>query len=118
MFRTIMKGKIHRATVTQSNVDYMGSISIDSDLLEACDILHNERVQVINLETGARLETYAIPAEKGSGVIGMNGGAAHHAKVGDKILIMSYMLMETKDAVSFNPKVIFVNDKNKVVDKK
>ena len=118
MFRTILKAKIHGATVTQSNVDYIGSITIDPDLLEACDIIANEKVQVVNLETGARLETYVIVGEKGSGIIGINGGAAYHAKEGEKVLIMSYVLMEMKDAVSFKPKILFVNKNNKVTNKK
>ncbi|MFH1479311.1 MAG: aspartate 1-decarboxylase [Candidatus Omnitrophota bacterium] len=118
MFRTLLKSKIHQVTVTESNLQYKGSITIDPDLMDASDILPNEKVQVVNINNGARLETYVIPGKKGSGIIGMNGGAARHAVKGDKVLIMSYVLLETKDALSFSPKVIFVNDENKIVGKK
>jgi len=118
MFRTILKAKIHRAGVTQTNLDYSGSITIDSEILEAADIIPNEKVQVVNLNNATRIETYVIPGERGSGIIGMNGGAAKCAAVGDKLLIMSYVLLETKDAVSYKPKIVFLGDKNKAVAKK
>jgi len=118
MFRTILKSKIHGARVTEANVDYTGSITIDTALLEAVDIIANEKVQIVNLNNGKRLETYVIPGEKGSGIIAMNGGAALHAKVEDKLLIMSYIQIETKDAISYSPKVIFTDDKNKITGKK
>jgi len=118
MLRTILKSKIQSPVVTQTNLKYKGSITVDSDVLDAADIIANEKVQVVNLNNGTRIETYVIPGQKRSGVIGMNGGAARHAAVGDKLLIMSYVLMETKDAVGYNPKIIFVDDNNKIVDKK
>ncbi len=118
MLRTFLKSKIQKAKVTETNVEYSGSVTIDSEILEESDILVNERVQVVNLENGSRLETYAIAGDKGSGVIGMNGGAAKHAAVGDRLLIMSYILMETKNALAYTPKVIYLNDKNKVIGKK
>ena len=118
MFRTILKSKIHGAKVTESNLEYKGSITIDSTILEAIDIIPNEKVQVVNLSNGSRLETYVIPGEKDSGKIGMNGGAARLSAVGDRLLIMSYALMETKDTVGYAPKVAFLDDKNKIVDKK
>lgn len=118
MFRTILKSKIHGARVKQSNVDYEGSISIDPKLMDAVDVINNEKVQVVNLNNGSRIETYAIPGDSGSGVIGMNGGAALHAKVGDKLLIMSYIQIETKDALSYKPKIVFLDDNNKIIDRK
>ena len=118
MFRTIHKSKIQGAIVTEANLEYVGSITIDEDLLNAADIIPNERVQIVNLNNGSRLETYVISGKKGSGVICMNGGTARWAVVGDRILIISYAMMETKDAVAFKPKVIFVNEKNKIVSRK
>ncbi|MCX5692872.1 MAG: aspartate 1-decarboxylase [Candidatus Omnitrophica bacterium] len=118
MFRTIYKSKIQGAIVTEANLEYVGSITIDEDLLDAADIIPNERVQVVNLNNGSRLETYVISGKKGSGTICMNGGTARWAVAGDRVLIISYAMMEAKDAVVFKPKVIFVNDKNKIVSRK
>ena len=118
MFRTILKAKVHGARVTESNVDYEGSITIDLDILEAVDIISNEKVQVVNLNNGARIETYAIPGKRGSGIIGMNGGAALHANIGDKLLVISYIQIETKDALSYKPKIVFLDDKNKIKARK
>jgi len=118
MFRTILKSKIHGARVTEANVDYEGSITIDTGLLEAVDVIANEKVQIVNLNNGKRMETYIIPGKKGSGIIGMNGGVAMHAKIGDKLLIMSYIQIETKDAISYSPKIVFTDDKNKITGKK
>lgn len=118
MFRTIYKSKIQGAIVTEANLEYVGSITIDEDLLDAADIIPNERVQVVNLNNGSRLETYVIAGKKGSGVICMNGGTARWAVVGDRILIISYAMMEAKDAAVFKPKVIFVNEKNIITGKK
>ncbi|MFC1667601.1 aspartate 1-decarboxylase [Candidatus Omnitrophota bacterium] len=118
MFRTILKSKIRKATVTESNLDYSGSITVDSEILDAADIIANEKVQVVNLNNGSRIETYVIEGEKGSGIIAMNGGAARHSIPGDKLLIMSYILTETKDAVGHAPRIVFVDDKNKIVNKK
>jgi aspartate 1-decarboxylase len=118
MFRTVYKSKIQGAIVTEANLEYVGSITIDEDLLDAADIIPNERVQVVNLNNGSRLETYVIPGKKGSGVICMNGGTARWAVVGDRILVISYAMMEAKDAVIFKPKVIFVSDKNKITNRK
>ena len=118
MFRTIYKSKIQGAIVTEANLEYVGSITIDEDLLGAADIIPNERVQVVNLNNGSRLETYAISGKKGSGAICMNGGMARWAVVGDRVLIISYAMMEAKDAEIFKPKVIFVNENNKITGKK
>ena len=103
----VLKSKIHRVTVTQANVDYVGSITIDSALLEAANIIRGEKVQVVNVTTGERLETYAIPGEAGSGVICLNGAAAHKASVGDVIIIISYAQMDFEEAKNFTPNVIF-----------
>lgn len=117
MFRTIYKSKIQGAVVTEANLEYVGSITIDEDLLAAADIIPNERVQIVNLNNGARLETYAIAGKKGSGTICMNGGTARWAVARDRIIIISYAIMEAKEALAFKPKVIFVNDNNKIVKK-
>ena len=114
MFLTMMKGKIHRATVTQAELNYIGSITIDEALLEAAGILENERVQVVNLNNGSRFETYAIKGAKDSGVICINGPAARIAAVGDKVIIIAYAMMEKTEAESFSPVVIHVDETNKV----
>ncbi|MBQ5692576.1 MAG: aspartate 1-decarboxylase [Alistipes sp.] len=103
----VLKSKIHRVTVTQANVDYVGSITIDSALMEAANIICGEKVQVVNVTNGERLETYAIPGQAGSGVICLNGAAAHKASVGDVIIIISYASMDFEEAKSFKPWVIF-----------
>lgn len=103
----VLKSKIHRVTVTQANVDYVGSITIDRNLLEAANIIVGEKVQVVNVTNGERLETYAIAGEAGSGVICLNGAAAHKASVGDVIIIISYASMDFEEAKSFKPWVIF-----------
>ena len=117
MFMTIYKSKIQGAIVTEANLEYVGSITIDADLLDASDIIPNERVQIVNLNNGARVETYVIPGKKGSGTVCMNGGAARWALPGDRLLIISYAMMEEKDAAAFKPKVIFVDEKNRIVNK-
>ncbi|WP_439951280.1 aspartate 1-decarboxylase [Carboxydothermus islandicus] len=111
----MMKGKIHRATVTEANLNYVGSITIDEELLEASGILPNEKVQVVNINNGARLETYTIPGAKGSGIISLNGAAARLCQVGDKVIIIAYALMEEKEAKQWQPKVVFVDENNKIV---
>ena len=112
----VLKSKIHRVTVTQANVDYVGSITIDKELLEAAHIIVGEKVQVVNVTNGERLETYAIAGEAGSGVICLNGAAAHKASKGDVIIIISYASMEFEEAKSFKPWVIFPETKtNKLV---
>ena len=114
MLRYMCKSKIHRAVVTQANLKYMGSITIDSRLLKEARILPNERVQVLNLNNGTRLETYVMKGKAGSGVICLNGPAAHLGAVGDEIIIVSYGLFKEEELKKFNPKVIFVNKKNKI----
>ena len=107
MIIEVLKSKIHRVTVTQANVDYVGSITIDSELLVAANVIIGEKVQVVNVTNGERLETYAIAGEAGSGVICLNGAAAHKASVGDVIIIISYASMDFEEAKSFKPWVIF-----------
>jgi aspartate 1-decarboxylase len=116
MFRTIFRAKIHRARVTQLDLHYHGSITIDIDLLEMANILPNERVQIVNANNGARLETYVIPGKRGSKVIGLNGPAARLAMPGDVISIIAYAIAEEQEARSFRPKVILLNDHNEIVE--
>ena len=105
-------GKIHRATVTQANLEYMGSITIDEDLLEMAGILPGERVQVVNNNNGERLETYTIAGKRGSGVICLNGAAARRAQVGDTVIIIAYAMMDKVEAESLVPKVVMVDERN------
>ena len=112
MQRTMLKSKIHRATVTDANVDYVGSITIDTDLMMAADILPYEKVHVVDIDNGARLETYAIEGEPGSGVIGMNGAAARLIPAGDKVIIMSYAQIDDAEARKLRPTVVLVDDQN------
>ncbi|MDD2444099.1 MAG: aspartate 1-decarboxylase [Desulfotomaculaceae bacterium] len=116
MFLTMFKSKIHRATVTEANLNYMGSITIDEALLEAADILPNEKVQVVNNNNGARFETYVIEGRRGSGVICLNGAAARMVQPGDKVIIISYALLDRGEARAFKPTVVLVDDKNKISD--
>ena len=112
---TMMHGKIHRATVTEANLEYMGSITIDADLLDAAGILPGERVQICNNNNGARLETYTIAGKRGSGVVCLNGAAARMAAVGDIVIIIAYAGMDEKEARGFVPKVVMVDDKNHIL---
>ena len=112
MFRTMMKSKIHRATVTEANLHYVGSVTIDVELMEQADILPNEKVQIVNNNNGARLETYVIPGERHSGVICLNGAAARQVQVGDVVIIISYAVLTDEAAHTYKPKVVFVDEKN------
>lgn len=114
LLRTICKSKIHMATVSEANLKYIGSITVDSDLLEAADILPNEKVQIVDINNGRRFETYVMEGEAGSGTICMNGAAARWAQVGDHLIIISYLLMEQKDARSFETRIVFVDENNKI----
>lgn len=116
MRRTMMKSKLHRATVTQANLDYVGSITIDRDLMDAADLLPNEKVQVVDNDNGNRLETYVIEGERGSGVVGLNGAAARLVHPGDTVIIISYGEYEDADARAHDPTVVFVDGHNRVVD--
>lgn len=114
MVLNMLKGKIHRATVTQAEVDYIGSITIDQDLMDAAGILEYEKVQVADVERGTRLETYVISGEPGSGVICLNGAAAHLVTPGDKVIIMCYAQMTPEEARESKPRVVFVDENNKI----
>lgn len=115
MLRTMMKGKIHRATVTQADLHYVGSVTVDEDLLEAADILPGELVHIVDIDNGARLETYTIAGKRGSGVIGINGAAARLVQTGDLVILISYAQMEDAEAKAFQPKVVFVDANNHII---
>ncbi len=115
MIRTIFKSKIHRATVTHADLNYVGSVTVDADLLDAADILPGELVSIVDITNGARLETYTIPGERGSGVIGINGAAAHLVGVGDLVILMTYAQMTTAEALDFVPTVVHVDAGNRIV---
>ena len=112
MFLNLLKGKIHCAVVTEANLQYMGSITIDEALMEKAGILPNERVQVVNNNNGSRLETYVIPGKRNSGVICLNGAAARWAQVGDIVIIMAYALFTSEEAKEHKPAVVMVDEKN------
>ena len=114
MILTMLKGKIHRATVTQAELDYVGSITIDTDLLNASGIREYEQVQIVNINNGARFSTYTIAGEVGSGVICLNGAAARHVQVHDKIIIMCYAQLNEIEVESHKPLVVFVDTNNKI----
>ncbi|MDH6369581.1 aspartate 1-decarboxylase [Paenibacillus sp. VTT E-133280] len=115
MFRHMMKSKIHRATVTEANLNYVGSITIDENLMEAADILENEKVQIVDNNNGSRLETYVIPGPRGSGVICLNGAAARLVQPGDTVIIISYAMLSSEELESHKPTVVFVDENNKPV---
>lgn len=112
-----MKSKIHNATVTESNLNYQGSITIDLALLKEADILPGEKLQIVNLNNGSRIETYVLEGQANSGVICMNGAAARYAQPGDKVIIISYCLADSKEATTFRKKIVRVDEKNKSVKK-
>ncbi|GHE70347.1 aspartate 1-decarboxylase [Streptomyces longispororuber] len=115
MLRTLFKSKIHRATVTQADLHYVGSVTIDADLLDAADLLPGELVHIVDVTNGARLETYTIEGERGSGVIGINGAAAHLVHPGDKVIIISYAQVDDAEARAWRPRVVHVDADNRVV---
>lgn len=115
MFRTMMKAKLHRATVTEANLNYVGSITIDEDLLDLVDMLPNEKVQIVNNNNGARLETYIIPGPRGSGVVCLNGAAARLVQPGDTVIIISYAQMTDEEAKRHEPAVAILGQNNKVI---
>lgn len=110
----VLKGKIHRATVVQAELDYVGSITVDEELLEAAGILEYEKVQIVDVNNGSRFETYTIAGERGSGMICLNGAAARCVSVGDKIILMAYAAMTLQEAKTHRPTVVFVNENNQV----
>jgi aspartate 1-decarboxylase len=110
----VLKSKIHRVRVTEADLNYIGSITIDEDLIEAANLIENERVQVVNLNNGERLETYVIKGERGTGTICLNGPAARKAAVGDLVIVISYAIMEMEEARKFNPTIIFPDADNRI----
>ncbi len=115
MFRTMLKSKIHRATVTQADLHYVGSVTVDEDLLDAADLYEGEKVAIVDVTNGARIETYTIAGPRGSGVIGINGAAAHLVHPGDVVILIGYGQMETAEARAFAPHVVFVDADNRIV---
>lgn len=116
MLLTMFKSKLHRATVTEANLNYVGSITIDKTLLDAANILPGEKVQIVNNNNGARLETYTIEGPKDSGVICLNGAAARLVQPGDNVIIIAYAQMDSEEAKTFKPAVVFVDDDNKIIE--
>lgn len=114
MLLQIFKSKIHRATITEANLNYIGSITIDEALLEAANILPGEKVQIVNNNNGERLETYAIAGERGSGTICLNGAAARKAEIGDVVIIIAYGYMSPEEALSYKPAVVFPDENNQI----
>ena len=115
MMRIMMKSKVHRATVTQADLDYVGSVTFDAALMEAADLLDGEQVAIVDVTNGARIETYVIPGPRGSGVIGINGAAAHLVHPGDLVIIMSYAMLDDAEARAFKPRVVHVDGRNRIV---
>ncbi|EGX56960.1 aspartate alpha-decarboxylase [Streptomyces zinciresistens K42] len=115
MLRTLFKSKIHRATVTQADLHYVGSVTIDAELLDAADLLAGELVHIVDVTNGARLETYVIEGERGSGVVGINGAAAHLVHPGDLVIIISYAQLTDAEARSYEPRVVHVDGANRIV---
>ena len=115
MQRIMMKSKIHRATVTQADLDYVGSVTLDEDLMEAADLLEGEQVAIVDITNGARIETYVIPGERGTGVIGINGAAAHLVHPQDLVIIISYAVVDDAEARALKPAIVHVDDKNRIV---
>uniref|UniRef100_A0A7C2I1F7 Aspartate 1-decarboxylase n=1 Tax=Ammonifex degensii TaxID=42838 RepID=A0A7C2I1F7_9THEO len=116
MFLAMLRGKIHRATVTGTNLEYVGSITVDEALLEAADILPGERVQVFNLNNGERFETYTLSGTRDSGVVCLNGPAARLAQPGDKVIVIAYAFVPYQEARGFRPRIVVVDEKNKPVE--
>jgi aspartate 1-decarboxylase len=116
MFRHMLKSKIHRVRVTQADLHYVGSVTIDEDLMDAADLLPGERVQIVDITNGARLETYVIPGPRGSGILGINGAAAHLVHPGDLVIIISYTTVSDAEARTLRPRVVHVGSSNEIVD--
>lgn len=112
----MLKSKIHRATVTEANLNYVGSITIDEDLMDTVGIYENEKVQIVNVNNGERFDTYVIKGERGKGDICLNGAAARLVHVGDKVIIMAYAYVDEKEVKEMKPKVILVDEENKILD--
>ena len=110
----VLKSKIHRAKITQADLNYIGSIAIDEDLMEAANLIENERVSIYNITNGERLDTYVIKGERSSGIISLNGAAARKVAVGDYVIIVSYASMDFEEAKTFKPKIVFPDDNNQI----
>jgi aspartate 1-decarboxylase len=115
MFRTMLKSKIHRATVTHADLHYVGSVTVDQDLMDAADLLAGERVAIVDVTNGARLETYVIPGARGTGVVGINGAAAHLVASGDLVILIAYATMDEDESRQYLPRVVFVDADNRIV---
>ena len=115
MMRIMMKSKIHRATVTQADLHYVGSVTVDPELMDAADLLEGEQVAIVDVTNGARIETYAIAGERGSGTIGINGAAAHLVHPGDLVIVISYGLVTDEEARSLKPRIVHVDERNRIV---
>ncbi len=113
--RMMMKSKIHRATVTQADLDYVGSVTLDEDLMDAADLLEGEQVAIVDITNGARIETYVIPGERGSGVIGINGAAAHLVHPKDLVIIISYAMVSDAEARALIPAIVHVDERNHIL---
>jgi aspartate 1-decarboxylase len=116
MLRTMLTSKIHRATVTQADLHYVGSVTVDQDLLDAADLLPGEQVAIVDVTNGARLETYVVAGERGTGVIGINGAAAHLVHPGDLVILIAYGQMDDAEARAYRPRVVHVDGRNRIVD--
>ncbi|WP_298177323.1 aspartate 1-decarboxylase [Saccharomonospora sp.] len=116
MYRTMLKSKIHRATVTQADLHYVGSVTVDRTLMEAADLLPGEQVTIVDVTNGARLETYVIEGERDSGVLGINGAAAHLVHPGDIVILIAYGQMDSAEAALFEPRIVFVDGDNRIVN--
>ncbi|MCZ7416127.1 MULTISPECIES: aspartate 1-decarboxylase [unclassified Streptomyces] len=116
MMRTMFKSKIHRATVTEADLHYVGSVTVDADLLDAADLLPGELVHIVDITNGARLETYIIEGQRGSGVIGINGAAAHLVHPGDLVILISYAQLDDAEARAYQPRVVHVDADNRIVE--
>lgn len=114
MYRTMLKSKIHRATVTHADLDYVGSVTVDAALLEAADLLPGEQVSIVDITNGARLETYIIEGARGCGVVGINGAAAHLIHPGDLVILISYMAVDDREARTITPRIVHVDERNRV----
>lgn len=115
MIRYMLKSKIHRATVTEANLNYVGSITIDRDIMDAADIIENEKVTIVNNNNGERFETYVIEGERGSGVVCLNGAAARLAMRGDIVIILTYTILNDEECKTYQPSLVFVNERNEIV---
>ncbi|WP_216213841.1 aspartate 1-decarboxylase [Amycolatopsis aidingensis] len=116
MYRTMLKSKIHRATVTQADLHYVGSVTVDETLMEAADLLPGELVSIVDITNGARLETYVITGERDSGVLGINGAAAHLVHPGDLVILIAYGQMDSAEAATYQPRIVFVDEQNRIVE--